>query len=645
MTKLFTLLAMLAAITACTPKNDPLTSPDRSILVDFKLSEKGVPTYSIFVNGTEAIQTSQLGILMMTEDFSNDLSLTKTTEITAVTDQYTLFTGKRKDFNYSANAQSFHLKNGNGKSMIIAFQVSNNGVVFRYEFPDKEGVVYTVKDEKTNFHFKAETKAWLQHLAEVNTGWGRTNPSYEEHYSQDIPVGTECPTKAGWAFPALFKAGNTWMLISETGIEKTHCASRLAPNSEHGIYKIGLPMEDEVYTGKGLLSTSTTPWVLPWRIIAMSDHLGDIVESSLGTDLATPNTLKDISWIKPGKASWSWAMLKDESVVYDVQKRFIDYASEMNWEYCLVDADWDQNIGYERIEELSKYAQTKNVGLLLWYNSSGEWNTTEYTPKSQLLTREQRQAEFARIEKMGIKGIKVDFFAGDGQSMMEYYQDLFEDAAQYHLLVNCHGATLPRGLQRTYPNLMTMESIKGFEFITFSQPDADQAPNHCAMMPFTRNVFDPMDFTPMCFTEIPTGVKRVTSNGFELALPVVLTSGINHLVETDEGMRTVPNYIRELLQSFPSSWDETKFIAGYPGKLAVIARKSGDTWYVAGINGENISKELHLNLAALGAELKGIIIEDGASNREFASSKISMHTSDKLNITVQGNGGFLMKVK
>lgn len=640
-------LAIFVWAFSCSQPEEPgFNSPDGRVSIQFVLNENGAPNYSVLFDDTVVIETSPLGLVTNEADFSTQMKLTGESEITKVSDTYTLFTGKQTHYNYSAHAQTYYLENTNGKKLNITFQLSDNGVAFRYEFPKEDSTVYAITEEKTGFQFPSEAKAWLQHLAEVNTGWSETNPSYEEHYKQNVSVGTECPTKAGWAFPALFKSGNTWLLISETGVDKTHHGTRLAPNAEGGLYKIDQPMAEEVITGESLLSTSALPWKLPWRIIALGNNLGNIVESTLGTDLAHANALADTSWIKPGIASWSWALLKDNSIRYNVQKRFIDYAAEMNWQYCLVDVNWDRNegMGYEKTEELAQYALAKNVGLILWYNSSGDWNSTEYTPKSKLLTHEQRMAEFARLEKMGVKGIKVDFFAGDGQSVMKYYQDILEDAAQFHLLVNFHGATIPRGWQRTYPNLMTMESIKGFEFITFGQPDADLQPTHCAMMPFTRNVYDPMDFTPMCFTEIPN-IKRVTTNGFELALPFLFTSGIQHMAETAEGIKTIPNYIYDILQSIPTRWDDTKFIDGYPGKLAVIARKSGDTWYVAGINGENVEKDLSLDLSELGDQLNGLLIEDGETNRDFKQSAFFHQTRKKLDIRLKGNGGFLLKVK
>ena len=313
----------------------------------------------------------------------------------------------------------------------------------------------------------------------------------------------------------------------------------------------------------------------------------------------------------------------------------------MHWDYTLIDADWDKKIGYEKLQELVDYAAQKNIGILVWYNSSGNWNTSPYSPKSQLITHEQRETEFARLRGIGVKGVKIDFFGGDGQSFMDYYVAILKDAAANNLLVNFHGATLPRGWQRTFPNLMTMESIKGFEFTTFTQADQDPVAQHVATALFTRNIFDPMDFTPMVFGDIPN-IKRVTENSFELAESVLMISGIQHFAEIPEGMATVPGYVKEFLRELPHEWDDVKFIDGYPGKFAVIARRAGDVWYVAGINAGKENKTLSINLDFAG-DKTGYVIASGETERSFVQQEINSKTPQT--ITLRPNAGFVIVLK
>lgn len=597
--------------------------------------------YSVNRNGINVLLNSTLGILREDEDFSNNLTMVSATAVTLIKDTYTLKNAKRFINNYKANKRIFHLKNKNSIKMDVIFQVADDGVAFRYYFPEQNTQLKKITSENTSFHFLESTKAWMQPMSVAKTGWEKTNPSYEEYYKKEIAVGTPSPDQAGWVYPALFNYKDTWLLITESGLDGNYCATRLQQNAPDGNYKIGFPDSREGITGQNVNPESTLPWYTPWRIIAIGS-LKTVTESTLGTDLAYPAKSNIKAQLFPnGKAAWSWIILKDNSIKYDVQKNYIDFAATMKWEYCLIDADWDRKIGYEKMQELADYAKSKNVGLLLWYNSAGDWNTVKYTPQNKLTTPENRLKEFAILQKMGIKGIKIDFFGGDGQSMIKYYLAIFEDAAKFNLSVNCHGATLPRGWQRTYPNLLTMESIKGMEFITFDQANANEEPAHATTIPFTRNVFDPMDFTPMSLNAIPR-INRVTTSAFELALPIVFQSGIQHLAETPNGMEKVPVYVKTFLQNLPSSWDDTRLLDGYPGKLVVMARKAGSKWYVGGINGENLAKTISLDLSKFKGETAKIIT-DGINGLSFTQSEIDLKTNSQ--ITLKPYGGFVILIE
>lgn len=614
-------------------------SPDQALQVQLSLNDQAQAFYTILRNDTVVLQPSRLGVRMEDADFTTGLSLAATSAVESVEDRYELLTAKRKNNTYKANKRTFHLLNAAGDTMQLLFQVSNDGVAFRYHFPGQSAEKKKITDEITSFQFPQEAKAWLQPMSEAKTGWKETNPSYEEYYQKGIAVGTPAPTKAGWVYPALFQTGHNWVLITESGTDGDYSGTRLHQSSSGGNYTIDFPQAPEDQPGGILNPESSLPWSTPWRILAIGS-LKTIAESTLGTDLAKPAIALDQSFIKPGKASWSWAILKDDSTIYSVQKRFIDYAADMNWQYTLIDADWDQKIGYEKVKELADYAKTKDVKLLLWYNSAGDWNSTPYTPKSKLLTREARMKEFGRLQEMGIAGVKIDFFGGDGQSVMQYYTDILKDAAANKLLVNFHGSTLPRGWHRTYPNLMTMEAIKGFEFITFEQQNADEAPAHATVIPFTRNAFDPMDFTPLSLHVIP-GINRKTTLGHELALPVLFISGIQHYAETANGMKQVPEYVREYLRNIPLVWEDTHFVQGYPGQLAIIARKAGDRWYVAGVNGENTPKTVSLDLSFIGQK-QGTLLTDGKGQEAFQNKAVNLAATPNTEVDLKPNGGFVM---
>ena len=614
-----------------------ISSPDKRIVVTCKVDR---PAYSITYLGKPLLEDSKLGLIREDEDFSQKLLVVDATSPVIVKDKYTILTAKKSNITYTATQRVIQTKATSGKRMNIIFRVSNDGVAFRYEFPENSVDLKKITAEATSFHFMEGTRAWLQPKAEAQSGWEHTNPSYEAHYMMDIATGTPSPTKNGWVYPALFKYNDVWMLITEASLGRTYCGTSLQQDSPDNEYKINFPQSPEVFTNGALNPQSTLPWKTPWRIIALGD-LNTLVESTLGTDLAESAKLVDTSFIKPGKASWSWILKKDDSTVYHVQKKYIEFAADMKWQYCLLDANWDTLIGYDSVKLLADYAAQKNVGLLLWYNSAGDWNTVKYHPKDKLLTHESRMKEFDRLRAMGIKGLKIDFFSGDGQSMINYYYDILEDASANHLLVNFHGATLPRGIHRTYPNLMTTEAVHGYEMITFNQKDADLAPAHSVMCAMVRNAFDPMDFTPMNLCKIPR-IKRVTTSAFELATSVIFLSGIQHYAESPDGMRHVPEYVKDYLRNLPDAWDDTKFIDGFPGKLYVVARKKGNTWYVAGINGESTEKRLSLDLSFVNYK-KASIIASGEETDEpsFRSADVDLSPTGRMNIMLKGNDGFV----
>jgi hypothetical protein len=622
-----------------------LSSPDRRLQVTFDVSAAGEPQYSIQRSGATVLQQSRLGLVREDADFSRGLTVANVSAVSSVRDEYELLTSKRRLNKYLANRQVFTLRSAQGARMEIQFQVSDDGVAFRYVFPEQDGTLRRIRSESSSFNFLPETRAWLQPIAVTKSGWASVNPSYEEIYEKEIVVGTPSPTGAGWIYPALFRSGDTWLLLSETGLVRNYCGTRLQSTWRSTEYNIVFPGPLENFQNGAVMPESTLPWTTPWRLIVVGD-LATIVESNLGADLAAKPAAGAVTPADaPGKSSWSWPLLGDDQTVYDVQKRFIDYAADMGWRYTLIDALWDKQIGYEKLKELVDYAGSKHVKILVWYNSAGNWNEAPQTPRDLMLTHESRMREFARLKQIGVAGLKVDFFGGDGQSVIQYYQDILEDAARFGLLMNFHGATLPRGWHRTYPNLMTMESIRGMEYVTFEQKNAEDEPTHAAMLPFTRNVFDPMDFTPVVLDRI-NNIERRTSSAFELATSVLFTSGIQHYAEIPEGMARAPAYVREFMKHVPSIWDDVKFLAGEPGKFVVLARRSGKQWYVAGINGERTSHEVTLNLAALGIKQGSTAITDGeGGNLSFSQQRVDLDAKQQAKLTLRPRGGFVMIVE
>ena len=633
------LILFLCASAFCSDRFT-IQSPDARISVAVWLTPDGEPAYSIVHTGSTILKQSKLGIVRSDGDFTSHCSLDSVSGVQSVSEKYTLLHGKRLMCNYSGNKRVFFFRNAAAQTMEIIFQVSNDGAAFRYYFPGITDTTVKIFKEVSSFHFDTSTRAFLQPCDDARIGWCYASPSYENYYQMEIPVGSIAPNQAGWVMPALFHFGKYWISITETALDTNYCGSRLSQFSPDGEYAIQFPEPQESKSGGPVLPQSKLPWYTPWRIIAVTDNLADLVESTIETDLASPAQYDVSSWLQPGVSSWSWVILKDSATNYQTQRQFIDFAAKMHWKYCLVDALWDTQIGYDKVAQLVDYAKTKNVKILLWYNSAGDWNTTTMTPRDKLLTETTRRTEFRRLKDMGISGVKVDFFGGDGQSMIHYYIDILKDAAQYSLAVNFHGATFPRGWSRTYPNLVSMEAIRGEEYVTFGQYFADNQPSHCAVIPFTRNLFDPMDFTPVNFSGIPNE-KRRTTGGFEIALSVIFTSGIQHIAETPAGMAAQKDFVRQYMSTLPDRWDDVKFIDGYPGKYVVLARKTGSVWYIVGINGEQSPRTLTLDIPFVRPATKGVFIGDSDTGKDFMEREVDL--SQRVQLTLLPYGGFVIK--
>jgi hypothetical protein len=316
--------------------------------------------------------------------------------------------------------------------------------------------------------------------------------------------------------------------------------------------------------------------------------------------------------------------------------------------YVLIDAEWDQMKDGKSIEDAVAYANQKGIKPMIWYNSSVGWIDGAPTPKFRLNKPEDREKEFAWCEKIGVAGVKIDFFSGDCQRDMTYCIDLLESAAKHHLLVNFHGATVPRGWQRTYPNLMSTEGVYGAEWYNNVPTFTNVAASHNTTLPFTRNIIGPMDYTPCTFSD--SQHPHITSDAHELALTVLYESALQHLADKPESYLVQPQKVQDFFGKLPTTWDETRYVSGYPGESVVLARRSGDTWYVAGINGTNEKKTLDVDLSFIdGADRCVQTFADAdPSQYQLAGDKdwlISCGNQIPRTMTCQPRGGFVLVIK
>jgi alpha-glucosidase len=637
--KLLLLIALQAIVLqGCTnePENNwRLSSPGNLLALEVRLDDEGSLSYSLGNDGNSVLESSPLGIRFEETEFGKNLSVVSSERISNLRDSYELLIGKRKKNEALWNELQLSLENEEGRSVRIIFRLFDEGLAFRYVFEEPGGDYYTLAEELTGFRIPRGSYAWMHPYAAV-TQW---SPAYETYYENRIPAGTPSPEdQNGWAFPMLFHTGTDWMLITDADLREGYVGMSVNGNPEGGLYTLKLPSEEEALGVCPSQPTLSLPFKTPWRVVIAGSDPGVIVESNLVYHVSTPNVLSDTSWIITGRAGWSWWTDNTSPTNYKRLREFIDFTAEMGWEYFLVDANWNEMKG-GNIVELTRYASSIGVDIALWYNSGGPHNVVTEAPRDLMHIPEIRREEFRKISEWGVKGIKVDFFQSDKACILDLYHGILLDAADFNITVNFHGSTIPRGWERTYPNLLTMESVRATESYLYDANYPARAPVHNTILPFTRNVIGPMDFTPVPFSDVRYPKK--TTHAHELATAVVFESGLLHFADDDNSYRAQPGYVIEYLKKVPATWDDTRFVDGYPGEWVSIARRKGDTWYMSGIHGFDDRKTVNLKMDFLSES--GYVVElisDGESPRSFNFETRSINAGDELTVEMLPKGGF-----
>jgi alpha-glucosidase len=610
-----------------------LSSPDKKI--NIRISNTGSLSYSVSYDKQTVINDSPLGIQRDDQQFSGSLKFVEKNQ-NKIKEPYTLLVGKKLKSDNPANELTLVFENGNKEKINLIFRAYNDGIAFRYKFPTADGGIHKITEEHSGFAIPKEAKAWIQPY-DLNV---RNKPCYETYYEDGITPGSPSPNPAGWAFPALFNIGKVWMLVSEAGLDETYCATHLEDKQNNGIYTIRFPEKEEVTSNAEPEPESTLPWTTPWRLVVIGPSLNTLQQTTLVTDLCPASKIKDTSWIKPGRASWSWWSNGGTPRDFDVQKKYIDFNAEMGWEYVLIDAGWPK-MENGNMEDLVKYANGKGVGIFLWYHSGMGREKDTLSMANLMAFPDERKKELERIKQWGVKGIKVDFFDSDKQPVIKRYFDIMTDAAAYKIMVNFHGSTLPRGWERTYPHLMSMESVKGAEGYG-NQKFCEKAPAHNTILPFTRNVVGSMDYTPVTFTNKREAIRQTTF-AHELALSIVFESGVFHFADNMSSYQALPDAPKKFLMNVPVTWDETQYLAGIPGKFVVTARRKGNHWYIGGINGQDIPQEVSFDLPVQNGQKSIQIITDGSQPGTFTTETLEPD-GKRVKIKIAAKGGFVTQV-
>ena len=643
--KFFIVMAMLLGSSVASAENKQVTSPDGKLVVTVSDTD-GRPSYSVSYDNVLFLQPSPLGMVANIGDFSSGMSLEKNVSTNKIDETYELTSIKKSKVRYVANEAVFSFTQQGKTIYDVIFRISNNDVAFKYKmYPQGETLSCVVEQEATGFVFPDGTTTFLCPQSKPMGGFARTSPSYETSYTADDAAG-----KNGWGegytFPCLFRNGdNGWVLVSETGVNGGYCASRLLGH-KGGTYTIGFPQEGEA-NGNGTVSPGIAlPGETPWRTITVGKTLAPIVETTVPFDVVKPLYQAKGEYTY-GKGSWSWIIGMDGSTNYEEQLRYIDFSAAMGYQSVLVDALWDKQIGRDKMEELAKYGKDKGVALYLWYNSNGYWNDAPQTPRGIMNNAIARRKEMKWMQSIGIRGIKVDFFGGDKQMTMQLYEDILSDANEYGLLVIFHGCTLPRGWERMYPNFASSEAVLASENLHFSQGSCDNEAFNATLHPFIRNTVGSMDFGGSALNKYynadnaPRGSRRVTSDVYALATAVLFQSPVQHFALAPNNLTDAPSWAIDFMKEVPTTWDEVRFIDGYPGKYVILARRHGDQWYIAGVNAQKETLKLKVNLPMFSNGEKVRLFSDDKA-LQGGVKQIEIGKKQELQLAIPCNGGVLI---
>lgn len=604
-------------------------------------SANGEVSYAVTYNGKQMLESSPLGMETNVGDFYRGLQL-KEHKVTALDTVYEQSRIKASHIHYRANELLCSFVNGEGKNVQITFRVSNNDVAFRYTLPREQGKgSVTVNSERTGFRFPSQTTTFLCPQSDAMIGWKRTKPSYEEEYKADVPMNERSGYGHGYTFPCLFKVGDDgWVLLSETGVDSRYCGSRLS-DWDNGVYRIAFPMPEE-NNGNGTVAPAfSLPGSTPWRTVTVGETLKPIVETTVPWDVVEPRYTTTHDY-KPGRGTWSWILWQDGSINYDDQVRYVDLAAAMGYEYVLIDNWWDNNIGRDRMEQFIKYARSKGVEVFLWYSSSGYWNDIEQSPVNRMDNSIARKQEMRWLQSLGVKGIKVDFFGGDKQETLRLYEEILSDADDHGLMVIFHGCTLPRGWERMYPNYVGSEAVLASENLVFSQHFCDNEAFNATLHPFIRNAVGCMEFGGVFLNKRLNrsndgGTIRRTTDIFQLATAVLFQNPIQNFALAPNNLTDAPQICLDFMKQVPTTWDETRFIDGYPGRYIVLARRHGNTWYIAAANATVEPLKLKLDLPMLAGQEVSLYSDDKKMQPQLKLQRIKADGS--LQLTVQPQGG------
>ncbi|MFF7468818.1 glycoside hydrolase family 97 catalytic domain-containing protein [Streptomyces sp. NPDC008092] len=559
----------------------------------------GTLSLTVSRDGRTVIEPSPVGIVTQQADLSQGLRFLHRKDRT-IEERYRAKSGKRLDRRVRMNETRLSFATAAGARLDLVVRAAADGIAYRYVLPAGYG---DVLGETSAFDLPADAGAWLSTYRVDNEG------QFNQYTAATAPTGE-------YSDQALFATDGGYTLLAESDLTGSYSGARLAHTQGTGTYRVKLA-DSQVHTD-GSLTT-------PWRAMITGD-LATVTGSTFTDDLAPASKVADTSWIRPGTVLWTWlAGGRTAGQSLDAQKAYVDYAAAHHWPYEAVDSGWyfkkdewdvtDPDWQTDSwMPELVDYAKAKGVGIIVWIH------------QRDLDTPEERAQWLPTLERWGVKGVKIDFMNSEAQSMFQWYDTILAETAAHHLMVDFHGATLPKGIQRTWPQVMSMEAVGGEEKRTNTAA-------HLTTLPFTRNVIGSMDFTPGGFQRVGL---RPNSDAAEAGLTVVYESGLQMFAGTPESYDQRP-LARDFMDQEPAAWDDTRLLAGSPGQEAVLARRSGNRWFLGGVYA-GAARTATVPLAIGRGRWLVETIRDGADG--LVQDRQVVSGGDELSVDVVANGGF-----
>lgn len=591
------LAGLLTAPPAAAAREWTVTGPPHGPVAHLHQDATGAVSISVTRGRDTVLAPSPVGIRTERADLTTGLSYLGRDQ-RRIHDFYTTTVGKERARTVAMTETTFRFAGAGGARVDLVVRAAPDGVAYRYVLPHDVGHVL---GEASAFTVPADAPAWL----------GRHRRDYENPF---LAYTAGSAPAAEFMTPALFRVGDTYLAIAESDLDGRYSGSRLVHEAGSGTYRIGL--WDAAVRVDGPLAT-------PWRAMIVGD-LATVTESTFVDDLAPRSRVADRSWIEPGQVLWTWlAGGRPAGQSLELQQGYVDYAAARGWPYVAVDAGWyfdpeqwdvtDPNWQTTSwMPRLVEYGAARGVDIIVWIHFR------------DLDTAAERDQWLPTLHRWGVTGVKIDFMDSEAQERLTWYDEILPATAANELLVNFHGSTIPKGIHRTWPHVMTMEGVHGAE-------KRDVTTSHLTTLPFTRNLVGSMDYTPMAFHR----AGRPTTDAHELGLAVVFESGLQNLAGTPASYDERPEAVR-FLEQVPTTWDDTRLLAGAPSDSVVLARRSGDRWFV-GASTAGAARTLDVPLEFLPGRWLVEVIGDGPAGLVRERHVV---THDTLRVPVAADGGF-----